>query len=234
MSNRLNLTVVGRDDQQNLVFDVKRMYNLAFTLRNMALMQQHVDEIVKTGIPQLSVDRPPAIYPVSGWAITTASDVTVQRERTSGEVEIAILKDGSSILVGVGSDHTDRALEALDILWSKQVCPNVLAPTVWPWDDVKDHWDAVFIQSEAEENGEWTLYQQASAADFWTPDEMLASLAGRVKLLEGGLIVLSGTVPSRQGTLAYADTWTIRIVDPVLDRKIEHTYRVTVLSNELL
>jgi hypothetical protein len=234
MSNPLNLTVVGRDAQQMLVFDVERMYNLAFTIRNAARMQQHLDEIAKTGIPRPSVDRPPAIYPVSDWAITTASNITVQREKTSGEVEIVILKHDGSILVGVGSDHTDRELEALDILWSKQVCPNVLAPTVWPLDDVKDHWDDLFIESEVEENGERTLYQHASVAEFWTPAEMLASLAGRVKLLDGGLIVFSGTVASRQGALAYANTWTIRMVDPVLSRKIEHTYSVTVLSNELL
>jgi hypothetical protein len=234
MSNALKLTVARRDGEQALVFDVQRMYNLAFTLRDAARMQQHLDEIAKSGIPGPKVDRPPAIYPVSDWTITTAPEITVQREKTSGEVEITILKHDGSLLVGVGSDHTDRELEALDILWSKQVCPNVLAPTVWRWEDVKDHWDEISMESEVGGNGERTLYQQASVAEFWTPEEMLASLEGRVKLLEDGLVLFSGTVASKQGTLTYADRWTIRMVDPVLSRKIEHTYRVTVLSKELL
>ena len=197
-------------------------------------MQQHLDEIVEAGIPQPHVEKPPAIFPISHWAITTDSDITVQRERTSGEVEIVILKQHDDIFVGVGSDHTDRELEATDIIWSKQVCPNVVAPTVWPLADVEDHWDNIIIESVVEENGERTLYQRASVADFWTPREMLASLTGRVKPVEGGLVVFSGTVVSEQKALAYATTWTIRMIDPVLNRAIEHEYYVTVLANELL
>jgi len=33
--------------------------------------------------------------------------------------------------------------------------------------------------------------------------------------------------------LAFADTWTIRMIDPVRRETIEHTYRVPVLSREI-
>jgi len=41
-------------------------------------------------------------------------------------------------------------------------------------------------------------------------------------------------VVSIEETLRFAQEWTIRLIDPVLDRVIEHTYRVDVLATEVL
>jgi hypothetical protein len=146
-----------------------------------------------------------------------------------------IVVDGTDILVGVGSDHPDRALEATDIPWGKQVAPNVIAPTLWRWADVEDHWDRVSLESYVAERpgAEPKLYQKASVAEFWTPIEMLEGVDGRIEEVDGARVFLSGTVVSEGEQLDFGRVWTIRMSDPVTGRTIEHTYTVTVLSEEI-
>jgi 4-hydroxyphenylacetate 3-monooxygenase len=171
--------------------------------------------------------------PISDWTLTTDGEVSVQRERTSGEVEIVTVVRGGELYVGVGSDHTDRTLEATDIPWSKQVCANVLAPVVWPWGDVREHWDRVLLESDVLVEGKRAPYQRAGVAEFWTPEEMVRSLEGRIEPPTGDYLVFSGTVVTLGRALIFADTWTIRLIDPVRGERIEHTYRVPILSREV-
>lgn len=235
MTTILHLNLQTPQGNRPESFTVNRLYNLGFTIRDADLMRAHLDEIVKEGVPMPHVDKPPIILPISDWAITTADEITVQRERTSGEIEIVTLvKPDGSLLVGVGSDHTDRSLEAVDIPWSKQVCPNVLAPSVWPLEQVEDHWDEIYLESEVGVNGEFQLYQRAPVNFFWTPREMVESLVGRIKPVQGGMVLFSGTVVTVDHTLSYSRDWVIRLVDPVLGLRLEHQYRVTVLSEEII
>lgn len=230
-SVRLGVLRNGRLVQESFRF--VRMYNLGFTIRDPAKMQAHLDEVAKAGVAVTKVEKPPLILPISDWALSTETQVSAQRERTSGEVEIVTIVRGGELFVGVGSDHTDRTLEATDIPWSKQVCANVLAPVVWPWADVRGHWDEVLLQSDVTVEGRAIPYQRAGAAEFWTPEEMVRSLEGRIEPPKGDYLLFSGTVVSLDHTLNFADTWTIRMIDPVGRQTIEHTYRVPVLSGEI-
>lgn len=235
MATVLHLRLEGASGTERLDFPAERVYNLGFTIRDAAKMQAHLDEVAREGVPPPSTDHPPVIFPISPWATITDTEVPVQYDKTSGEIEIVTLALGDQVFVGVGSDHTDRALESIDIPWSKQVAPNVLAPTVWRWTDVQDHWDEVQLESYVLEGEERKLYQRAGVAEFWTPIEMRDSLHGRIKPVEGGgLILFSGTVVSVDHTLSYSREWTLRMIDPVLRRMIEHTYHVIVLNEEVL
>jgi Protein of unknown function (DUF2848) len=231
----LHLEVEGSAGRTPLAFPATRVYNLGFTIRDAAKMQAHLDEVEKEGVPRPHTDNPPIIFPISSWATITDSHVPVQYGKTSGEIEIVTLVWGAEVYVGVGSDHTDRALEAVDIPWSKQVTPNILAPVVWRWQDVAAHWDAVQMESFVTEGGQRKLFQKAGVAEFWTPIEMRDSLHGRiVPVTEGGMVLFSGTVVSVDHQLSYAREWTIRMTDPVLGRTIEHTYHIIVLKEEIL
>lgn len=232
MTTSLHLLIDGK---QPLEFPAKRVYNLGFTIRDAAKMQAHLDEVEKEGVPRPHTDKPPIIFPISSWATLTDTEIPVQFTKTSGEIEIVTLVLGNEVYIGVGSDHTDRALEAVNIPWSKQVTPNVLAPAIWRWTDVADHWDAVLMESYVSENGARKLFQKAGVAEFWTPIEMRDSLIGRVQPVnDGGMILFSGTVVSIDRQLSYAREWTICMIDPVLKRRIEHTYFITVLNEEIL
>lgn len=235
MATILRLQIAVKDGEETLDFPVKRVYNLGFTIRDAAKMQAHLDEVAKEGVPPPSTDRPPIIFPISAWSTITDTQVPVQYSKTSGEIEIVTLILEDEVYVGVGSDHTDRALEAINIPWSKQVAPNVLAPTIWRWSDVADHWDHIEMECYVEEGGRRVLYQKAGVAEFWTPIEMRESLAGRIaSVQDGGLVLFSGTVVSVDHRLSYSREWTISMIDPVLDRRIDHTYRIIVLDEELL
>jgi len=227
MTQQLDFTIDGADKVEQRSMTVSRVYNLGFTIRDKAKMQRHLDEVegVHVDWPQ----RPPIIFPISAWATITADDVPVQYDRTSGEIEIVMVVDGDELYVTCGSDHTDRKLEATDIPWGKQVAPNIVAPTLWRWADVADHWDEV--QMESYVDGE--LYQKASVAEFWTPTEMVDSVQGRISEVDGARIFFSGTVVSVNEQLDFGRGWSLRMIDPVTGKTIRHDYRVTVLADEI-
>ncbi len=227
MSIKLRLTVdtPGGAQERDLVVD--RVYNLGFTIRDREKMQRHLDEV--TGVHIDWPERPPAIFPISNWATITADEVSVQYDRTSGEIEIVSIIDGDELLIGVGSDHTDRKLEQTDIPWGKQVAPNVLGPTVWRWADVADHWDEVQLESYVDGK----LYQKAGVAEFWTPVEMVESVQGRIAEVPGATILFSGTVVSVDEQLDFGRNWSLRMIDPVLGRTLRHDYKIIVLSEEI-
>lgn len=231
----LNFTVVDADGRHPLSVDLARCYNLGFTMRDAEKMQRHLEECYALGVPELVCDRPPLVMPVSPWTVLTDSKVAVQRPKTSGEVEIVTLADADgTVYVGVGSDHTDRPLEGIDIPWAKQVAPNLVAPTLWRWEDVKDHWDEVRMSCTVVDQGETVEYQDASVAEFWTPAEMLQGVRESVVPVPGAIILFSGTVVTLDEKLRFAEKWTLRMTDPVLDRELEYTYDIEVLASEVL
>ncbi len=230
----LEFVLVDHDGTESaLQIPVTRGYNLGFTIRDAAKMQAHIDEVALVGVVVPEIERPPIIFPISGWAWITSSVCPVQTEYTSGEIELLVVDTGDELFVGVGSDHTDRSLESHDIPWSKQVAPNVLAPTLWRWSDVEAHWDECTLESHVWHEGERIRYQSASVAEFWTPGEMAHSVEGRVSDLKPRLM-LSGTVVSEGGHLIYGDRWEFQLADPVLGRTIKHQYDVVVLAAEVL
>lgn len=97
---------------------IARMYNLGSATRKAETAVAHQEEVAKEGI-RIALDVPaPRIYPIATHALTTGNEVEAQCSHTSGEVEIVLLV-ADQLYVGVGSDHTDRALEKTSIPWSK-------------------------------------------------------------------------------------------------------------------
>ena len=227
--------ITDKAGTKNISLDLVRCYNLGFTMRDAEKMQRHLEECYKLGIKELICDRPPLVMPISDWAVLTDTAITVQRPKSSGEVEIVTLVDeNDTIYVTVGSDHTDRSLEGIDIPWGKQVTPNVVAPHAWRWDEVKDHWDQVTMECWVIDGGHHMKYQEALVNEFWTPAEMLQGVRDSVAKVPGAIILFSGTVVSIEEKLRFAESWTIKMIDPVLNRTIEHTYTVSVLAGEVL
>jgi hypothetical protein len=71
-------------------------------------------------------------------------------------------------------------------------------------------------------------------SEFWTPAEMVQGTRESVAPVDGAFILFSGTVVTLEERLRFGDRWTISIVDPILGRRIDHTYAVTVLAAEVL
>ena len=141
-----------------------------------------------------------------------------------------LLTDGDRIYVGVGSDHTDRELERMDILKSKQVCPSVLSKNLWAYEEIKDHWDSIEIRSWAVEKGKRTLYQDSTLSTILPPEELVRLVQQRVDGSLEGIAIFSGTPPLVTEQILFSDRFEGELLDPILKRKITFGYSIHALD----
>ncbi|MDQ6524027.1 DUF2848 family protein [Nocardioides sp. LHD-245] len=211
-------------------FPVDRMYNMGSATRDAQVAVHHQKEVADAGV-KIAFDIPaPRIYPITPQALTTGSSIEVHGTRTSGEVEIVLVVTGDEVLVGVGSDHTDRDLERVSIVYSKQTCPNILAPRLWRLSEIADHWDQCILESWVDGR----LYQQTPTGTFLSPEDLLRVLRERANPPEADFVLYAGTIVALDGRLDYGQEWSFRLYDPVLDREITHTYRLEQLMAEMV
>jgi 4-hydroxyphenylacetate 3-monooxygenase len=210
-------------------FAIAAMFNLGSATRNADAARPQQEEVERAGIHIAHSIPAPRIYPIATHAVTTGDRVEVFGQATSGEVEIVVLA-ADQLYVGVGSDHTDRHVEQTSILWSKQMCPNVLAPVLWPFKEVQDRWDRCILRCWVDGR----LYQEVAAGVFLPPREMLRLLRERSLFLPAGPILLfGGTIASLQQELGFGSRWEFELEDPIARRRIRHGYAVVDLTTRL-
>ena len=222
-------TIITQAGASGKSFQVKRMYNLGSATRDAAVAVDHQEEVARAGV-RIALHVPaPRICPIDAFALTTGNAVGVHGPRTSGEVEIVLVM-ADRLYVGVGSDHTDRDLERASIVWSKQINPNVLAPTLWDYEEIADHWDQCVMRSTVDGRP----YQDVSVSAFLSPPDILRILRERVPgMPERNFVVFCSTIVALDKELGFGECWQFEMEDPVLHRKISHTYMVEPLFNEI-
>ena len=222
----LNLTVVeGGGNRTGLEFPVARILDAGFTGKNREGAMKHVEELKAHGVA--APDRIPAYFAVTREMVTTDDEIEVLGDDTSGEVEVVFLFKGDQVYIAVGSDHTDRELEKDSIPKSKVICPKVVSRDVWRLADVKPHWERLKLQSWIEVDGQRTLYQEGSLADFLTVDDFLDGV--RSVVTDGsldGMVLYMGTMPSLGGELLFSPTFEGRLSDEVLGRELSFHYHI--------
>ena len=222
----LNLTVVeGGGNRTGLEFPVARILDAGFTGKNREGAMKHVEELKAHGVA--APDRIPAYFAVTREMVTTDDEIEVLGDDTSGEVEVVFLFKGDQVYIAVGSDHTDRELEKDSIPKSKVICPKVVSRDVWRLADVKPHWEQLKLQSWIEVDGQRTLYQEGSLADFLTVDDFLDGV--RSVVTDGsldGMVLYMGTMPSLGGELLFSPTFEGRLSDEVLGRELSFRYHI--------
>lgn len=226
---KLELTEQGSG--RRIEFPVERLLNGGYAGRDQAAVGKHVEELAEIGVPAPS--RTPTLYALGNYLATTVDSVQVQHDRTSGEVEYVLLIGPGEIYVTVGSDHTDRDLETRSVEWAKQIYPDVLAPEVWRYQEVADHWDDLVLRCWVTEKGERRLYQESRLAALLPPGRWLGLLEDLFGAKPHNVVVMSGTIPA-QGGISYADSYEMELHDPVLNRTIRHGYGVEVLREKIV
>lgn len=208
---------------------IARMYNFGSATRDPQTAVAHQEEVAKSGI-NIAFDVPaPRIYPIALHALTSDDEIYVQSDRTSGEVEI-VIHVGDTLSVGVGSDHTDRALETVSIPGSKQACANHLAPVFWPYDEIRDTWDDCVLRSWVDGR----LYQEVGVSAFLKPEDIVALLRERVSdVPERDFLIFCGTIVSVDKALGFGTEWRYQLDAPGADRRIESTYTVVDILGEV-
>ncbi len=220
--------VEEKTGKRELSYPMRGAVLCGYTGRDQSAVQRHIDELQKQGVePPPSV---PAFFPKPHTSISLEEDIHVEGQETSGEVEFVLLVDGKRIYVGVGSDHTDRDLETLNILKSKQVCPVILSRTLWDYEEIKDHWDRIEIRSWATMEGEKVLYQDSTLATILPPEELIHLVQERVKGSLEGIAIFSGTPPLVTEEMVFSNRFQGELLDPVFKRKITFGYAIHTLD----
>ena len=200
MSKMIRLTVTTeKNSPREFDFTVRQLFCGGFTGRNQEAVKKHIEEMASVGIP--APERTPALYHISPSLITTDSEIEVVGDKTSGEVE------------------------RLSYPKSKQICGKAVAKDVWRFSEVKNHFDNLILRSEVEKDRKTYLYQEGPAGLLTKPFDLLSMYS----VGDEGTALFSGTIPTKTGQLIYADLYRIELIDPVLNRRITHTYQVKTL-----
>lgn len=207
-----------------LVADLESLVVAGWTARDAAAVQHHIDELAAIGVPPPSTF--PLYYRAAASLLTFGSSIQVVGTDTSGEAEPLIVVTDGERWLGLGSDHTDRALEGHSVALSKQACAKPVHPVLWRYADVADRLDALELRSWIDEGNGWILYQEGALAAI-RPLENLMADAGDA-LAGGTTAMLCGTLPAIGGVRP-ADRFRMALHDPTTGRTLQHEYRIDVL-----
>lgn len=215
-------------NQTSHTLAVHRVYCIGYTGRNQEKVQAHVDELAELGVPR--PDNIPALYPMRLSSLSTAEEIQVSGAETSGEAEIVLIFSNDELFVTVGSDHTDRELETVDIGKSKQVCDKPIAKEAWPLEEVLPHWDELTLSTEILIDGEWQPYQHDKFSAILSFNDLVDMLKERSIPMKKSFF-FAGTVPLLHG-FKFGSAYKMTLKDPVLNRTILLEYEVKDLLND--
>ncbi|MEW6341804.1 MAG: DUF2848 domain-containing protein [Pseudomonadota bacterium] len=222
---QVSFNVIGRPETgAPFTVEVNRLTIAGWAGRDRAAIEHHIAELAELGVKRPSTT--PCFYRLGAELLTQAGQIDVIGNHSSGEAECVLVQSAAGLLVTVGSDHTDRQVEAYGVTVSKQICPKPLARDAWRFDDVAAHWDQLQLRAFAIAGGVRRLYQQGSVASLLAASDLLerAPLAEGAAMFCGTLAVEGGIVGMADG-----DALELELHDPVLDRTLRHAYRVHTL-----
>jgi hypothetical protein len=209
------------------------MVNAGYTSRDQETVKRHIEEHKKEATP--APESTPTAYEVNTKLIyfdDEVDEIEVIGNRTSGEGEFVLLCDREEIYVGIGSDHTDRELEVISIIKSKQICPNIMSRRVWRLREVRRDWDEMMLRSWVKnDNGMKILYQEASLSKIMRPENLMAFIQNKLDDRNlSGMIIYSGTIPILTENTNYNDYFEVDLLNPKTGQKLGCSYAVRILD----
>lgn len=191
-------------------------------------VRKHAEELAEHGIR--GPKNTPEYFLCSPNVITHDKNITVVGDGTCGEIEFFFIEREANIYVGVASEHTDRALEAVDMVKSKAICQKPLGTTLWKYEDIKDHWDDIELISWQTINGEEVLYQKSKLSALLSLETIRKEALKVYDDLEK-CIIFSGTIPALNG-LVYGENFRGCMKDDILGRNIEFKYDIKTVPGD--
>ncbi len=208
-------------------FTIDEVLLAGYTGRDRTKVMKHIRELEALGV--VPPPRIPMAFVVDPDLLTTRPHIDVNEQQTSGEAEFYLIQSDDGLLVGVGSDHTDRKHEAIDVAESKGMCPKVLSAWVWRYADVQDHWDQLQLRAWVTDISGRRLYQSGQLSDFLSVDALLAELRDAGHADNHHRIVFGGTLPLI-GSFAFGHIFEAELRDQVLDRRLDCGYEIRLTS----
>lgn len=220
----LNFTVHQNGGVSAVTLNIRHFIIAGWTGRDKVALEKHIVEL-----EELGVKRPastPVYYRAASARLTQADAIECTGADSSGEAEFMIVEADGQRYLGIGSDHTDRVVEAYGVTVSKQMCDKPVSRDLWLLDDVLPHWDQLLLRSWATIDGARVLYQEGAVTAMLPPAEIRDGYRG-ANLAEGSAM-FCGTLAAIGG-IRTASRFDFEIEDPVLGRKISHGYDVLEL-----
>jgi len=214
---------VGARAQRSAV-TINRLVVAGWTGRDPVAVEKHIVELEALGVKRPA--STPIFYRTSVARLTTQGVIEATGEASGGEVEYLLLKHDGRLWVGGGSDHTDRQGGTYGVTVSKQMCDKPMAARFWAFDEVAPHWDRLILRSFVTESGKRSVYQDGTVAAMLPPVDLIGRY-GTEKMTDGTLM-FCGTLAAHGGVRA-TPVFEYELEDPVLGRKISHSYRVVSL-----
>ena len=211
--------------------DVAAVHSLViagWTGRNLPALEAHIKELEALG-----VKRPksvPIFYRNAASLLTTGPAIETVGDKSSGEVEFVLFAFDDAMWIGVGSDHTDRKAETINVSLSKQMCAKPVGPHLWRYDEVKPHWEKLTLRSFVSDGGKRRLYQEGPVSNMRSPEELIKLYTTGDKLASG-TAMFCGTF-AVHGGFSYGGKFEMELDDPVLGRKLTHSYKTVSLPDE--
>jgi hypothetical protein len=221
----LTFTIDAQDTTTPLTLPIDQAVIAGWTGRDPVARDKHIAELEAIGIARPATT--PIYYRVSARRLTMEDSIEVCGSDSSGEVEFVLIGWQGRIFVGLGSDHTDRKVEAYSVTVSKQMCDKVMASVLWELEDVIGHWDRMILRSYAWIGGKRELYQEGTLDAMLPVSELIARGFENGKLPDG-CAMFGGTFAAKGG-IRPARRFEFELEDPVLKRRIRHAYDVIEL-----
>ena len=206
-------------------FEVTKLVIAGWTGRDEGALKKHIKELEELGVK--APKSTPIFYRVAASLLTFADQIQVSGPDPRGEVEFVFLAKPDGLWVTVGSDHTDRKAETINVSLSKQLCAKPIGSGAWRYDEVKPHWEKLTLRSWIPEGGKKVLYQEGQVSAMRSPEDLFGKYGG----LKAGEAMFGGTFAAKGG-IRPAERFIMELEDPVLKRKITHEYAVNVLPVE--
>ena len=109
----LSFTVDARGVTTPLTLPIDKAVIAGWTGRDPVARDRHIAELEAIGIVRPA--STPIYYRVSARRLTTTNVIEVCGGNSSGEVEFVLVGATGRIFAGLGSDHTDRKVEAYSV-----------------------------------------------------------------------------------------------------------------------
>lgn len=213
----------GTGTRVELPVDI-RLVIAGFTGRNRDAVRAHIEELAAIGVPAPA--SVPVFYRMPPHLLDQSPEVTVRSAATSGEVELVLVRTPRGSYLGLGSDHTDRALERRSIEEAKAACPKPIATQVVSLQQLLSDLDRCELRCTVD----GVRYQRGTVSELLPPRQLLAMLDTIDPGVEQPLVMYCGTIPVI-GEIRYGRHWELELALPD-GRVLRHTYSVTQVSHE--
>lgn len=203
---------------------IENLVIAGWTGRDEAALKKHIRELEEIGVKPPKTT--PIFYRVAASLLTFENEIQVSGPDTSGEVEFVLINEKNNLRVSLGSDHTDRKAETISVSLSKQLCAKPISTESWAYEEIRPHWNRLVLRSYIQEQGKKALYQEGTVDHMRSPEDLLSRYP-----LHPGSAMFCGTFAAKGG-IRPSSSFEMELEDPVLKRKLTHSYRIRELPVE--